>query len=408
MTVLMPNVTLFGIAPQALYLFLIMTAVVIASIPLLHAFLYFSKLNRFFLMFVIVSFVSLVWADDLGMALRMLAKLIAPLLFFLSAMVFFESDADLEVAERAIFCCCFAVLALALVNNLSGGSLGDARGTSKWVARNYLTAPFMSPANFSFLIGCGATLAFGNFLYSKRFRYLFMTAVFSAAVAWAFTRIAMAGLIAAFAVCLFFQTKSIIVKVLLPGGIVCAFLVLFISVDSFRDRMFHDAEWSTVNEAISSPNEMLDQLNTSGRGALWSMAADRFSDDNALVGAGLGAVDSWLAQDFDSLRLHSEFLRVRYDLGFLGLVLYGLAILYFFFLLIRIRSPSNKFVPISLAVLTFYTITLATDNTLNYVTEFGLYVYVLMAMAFVRNRLELTEQQNETRSSLNLDPIEAR
>ena len=277
--------------------------------------------------------------------------------------------------------------------------LGDPKGTEKWVNSNYLTTPFMSPANFSFLMGSGAILAFGNYLIDKKMMYLFLFVFLTGAVVWAFTRISIVGLIISIYICVLFLSKSYLVKIILPVIFLSVFIVMFLSIDSLINRMFHNDELIDVTEVLSNPEKLLGSLNTSGRSTLWGLAHKKFFNQSPILGSGVGSVDDWFADEYDSVRLHSEYLRVLYDLGILGLMLYIGAILYFYRLLLKVfRENDNvavkKNAAIAISGLTYYIITLATDNTLNYVTEFGVYIYAFIALALVRDNVSIINDKN--------------
>lgn len=388
-TMLMPSVSIYGINPQAAYLFLILFAISLACFRDVAFCMRSLQINIVFFIFLFYAFISVAWTSDYYIAIRMLTKLAAPFFLIVSVKMFLRRPNDLVLAEYVIFCCVIGVLIIAVTNNLSGGMLGDPRGTSKWIYRNYLTAPYMSPANFSFLMGSGAILAFGNYLSKLKIIYLLIYIILAAAVCWSFTRISIAGLVVGTSLCLLLLSKSNFIRIIAPTILILTIGIAFLTVDALKERMFFQEKKVSINKAVDNPTDIIDSINTSGRSHLWSIAIKKFFYKSPIFGAGIGSVDKWLGDKHRSMRLHSEYLRILFDLGLIGLSLYLLALTYFFLKLIKIYRSSDsasvekKYSVVAIATITYYGITLFTDNSLNYVTEFGVYVFTYIGFAHV-------------------------
>jgi hypothetical protein len=388
-TLLMPQTRFFSLHPQAAFLSGMLLAILIASFLRISAVLKEGLRFPAFLVFFTYALLSLVWADNLLFGLRMIAKLFAPFLFLLAALVFLRREWDLLCAEWMVFACCLLVLAIALANTLFNGFLGD---DPYWVQRRILTAPWMSPANFSFLIGSGALLALGNFFQSRKVRYLFLHGLFFAAVCWAFTRISIAGLVVATGLLVFRMARSPLAKAVVPVALCGTFVVSFFMIDTLRARMFKNPDVSFTMLAQSTPEKVESMLITSGRTALWKQAVDRFLHVSPVIGKGIGSVDAWLERRLLPSRLHSEYLRLLCDLGVGGLLLYLAAMLQMFLRVRRAGSAARddrtwKFASVAMAALVYYAITMVTDNSLNYVTEFGMYVFSFAAFALASSEI---------------------
>jgi O-antigen ligase len=104
--------------------------------------------------------------------------------------------------------------------------------------------------------------------------------------------------------------------------------------------------------------------------------------------AGLGSVDHWLNLGGGVNALHSEMLRTYLDTGALGLTLFVAGLAQLGYSVWRSAGPA-RVAPtrarvrsaLGCAALAYYVATLMTDNSLNYVSEFGLYVFALMGIA---------------------------
>lgn len=401
-TLFMPDVRFLqfmggGFGPQAIYLFVIVLAVFVAFI-FKFDFL-FREIVRYkaILLFLLFCGISFVWTSDIVYGVRMFIKLLSPFLFFVAMQAFLRGREDLKIAEKLIFICGLIVLSIALLNNLTNGMLAHDQDNMQWVYKNILTAPYMSPANFSFFMGSVAILALGNYLTTRKLGFLFLYVIFSVAVFWAFTRISMAGLVVASAISFFLLTRSIMLKILIPVVLVSLFVMAVFSVSSLRERMFMDSSLD-FTAVIADPDKAESMLHTSGRTFLWKEARKNLFDKSPLIGEGVGATDYWLDKQIPPSRLHSEYLHLACDVGLVGLALYILALLSLFVRLLSLRNKSqNKVVKqyavIAISSLAFYAITLATDNSLNYVSEFGLYVFSFIAFAVIAARENRNNEQ---------------
>lgn len=381
-----------GVNVQALYLFAMILAVWIAFLVRFDELIHEVVTYKAFFGFLIFCVISLAWTTDVVYGFRMLAKLLSPFLFYAAVKAFLRSKNDLKLAEKMIFASCLIVLFLALFNNLSGGWLGPDRQNMEWVRRNILTVPYMSPANFSFLLSCGALLALGNFMASKKLRFLILYGVFAGATFWAFTRISMVGLVIATSIYIFLMTRSLWVKITLPLILISILVVSIFAIPTFRARMFMDSD-ITLSAAVDNPEKAQALIYMSGRKQLWQDAKNNFIDQNPLMGRGVGSIDYWLDHRNPPSRLHSDYLRILADVGFIGLTLYIAAMIHFLKRLMALRRAAKnkdvkKYATVAISAMGFYAITLSTDNSLNYVTEFGLYVFSFVGLALLSEKLD--------------------
>lgn len=395
LTLLMPGTKFFdvfgGINPQATYLFILILAVWVAFLFKIQVLLKNSFKYAGFTTFLLFAAISLLWTTDLLLGLRMLAKLLAPFAFYAAMLAFLQTEKDLKLAERVIYICCLVVLTLALVNTLSGGILSDSTEETLLLSHNILKAPYMSPANFAFLMSCAALLALGNYIETRKKGLLVLYVVFALAILWAISRIAIAGFILGTTICIFMLVKSRLLKVIIPLTLILAIFISFFTIDSFRSRMFFSTSSINFSTILTNPEKVRNSIDSSGRDYIWGEASKKFSGKNTLTGSGLGSVDAWLRANFGPVQLHSDYLRIFYDLGYVGLALYILALLLFFKSLFRAyRRTTNpyikKYAAVAISVLALYSISLSTDNSLNYVTEFSLYVFSFIAFTFVAER----------------------
>lgn len=327
----------------------------------------------------------------------MLLKLASPFLFLVIMQSYVKTEDDIKKAERIIIACCIVEAILALVNTFGNGILNGGRDVL-WISKHLLSPAYMGPANFSCLIGIGALISLVRYLESKKNMYLVMYIVFAGCIFWAFVRITMAGLVIATVIVIMLMARNYFVKYIIPLSIVMTFIICFFTVDAFRTRMFFGdkIELSTLMHADIDKAASL--VNTSGRSLLWGKVNKEFLHKEPLLGSGVGAVDYWL-DNHGGTRLHGEYLRILSDLGVVGLLLYIYAMLQFVITLAGLYfnkcCGSIKIsVVVAFAGLIFYLTTLATDNSLNYISEFGLYVYSLLAFVLVKEQNVESSKKN--------------
>ncbi|RDH81027.1 MAG: hypothetical protein DIZ80_12965 [endosymbiont of Galathealinum brachiosum] len=401
LTTFMPDLILLGflggLAPQAAFLFFIVGAlafiIMFSDGMMLRALFKF----KFYALFIIYVLFSLTWSDSFIYGLRFTVKIISPFLLYMAVVGSIKSKKDFQNVEKVLLACVIVVILLAIINFASGGAIGGDKVKYKWIPLGVFTAPYMSPANFSFFISIGAIFSIGNYFYYRQTKYLIVFLVLAAIVFAAFTRISMAGLVFASGICMFILIKNKFVKYVFPLVVVFGFILMLFTVDKFRDRMFYNADEFDFSEAIESPEKFEKNFDTSGRIFLWSKVLEHYEESNGFIGGGVGSLDMLMDKEFKSLELHSEYLRLYLDLGVIGLVLYLLGLLQIILKLLKVSKQNNvskMYSAIAIGGIGFYLITLFTDNSLNYVTEFGHYVYALIGLA-ISSSIHLSDEDKE-------------
>jgi len=388
-TTFMPDFTFLGgiggLAPQAAYLFFIVFVLVLRLAISAWSYSYAIPRTVLFVIFLLYAMASLFWAPDFTFGFRFLVKLMAPLLilFFVTAVV--DDLTDARKLSVATLIAVGIVVGLAVANYVLGGAIGGAKVRDKWLGSDVLTAPYMSPANFSFFLSVPVIGLLAHLLFTKRVIFACLLSVPCVAIGLAFTRIAMLATVVGAALTFFLSTKNMLLRWSIPIGLVMAFTVSLFTVDALKERMFFEPQSVDYLDTFTSFDSFKRSVNTSGRLELWTSVSTDMGNDAAFFGHGIGATDTLLAYEYGGLRLHSELLRIYLDLGLLGLALYifGYCQLLGVLLVQQRATHDNQIWPtIAIGSLSVYGITLLTDNTLNYVTEFGVYVFATAGIAF--------------------------
>jgi O-antigen ligase len=354
--------------------------------------------------FLLFAAAGVLWAQNPAYGVRMLAKFSAPLFFLLACTSCLRTRPDVKSFEKAIMWSAWLSLVLALSNYVF--KYAPAFVSNKIT---FLTVPGSSGAVFSFHMSVAALLALGTYIYGKTRRHLFMTLLFSAAVFMAFTRISMVGLIIASSLLVMLSPGSKIVRLAFPLLVGCGFLILIFVNPTLKTRMFTDPGNVSAGAAASDPSSLLVHVHGSGRFEAWEIALNRFFYPNPIYGAGTGATQAWFYQGTRAHIgvLHSDYLRILCELGVVGLVLFGIAMIGYAGGLVkalrRNKLYDKKYSSVALACLLFYLITMATDNSLDYVLPFSNYLFCLVAIsAFVERMRRVSPVQGRRPSSLSM------
>lgn len=166
-----------------------------------------------------------------------------------------------------------------------------------------------------------------------------------------------------------YRLKSLpIIFLILSIGIASVFMI-----PSLKSKMFFDDNVSI--EDYQSGNISRDDINTNSREGMWKLLEQRLYKDHEICGCGTGAVQHEMHNNFkDYYGLdvpHSDFEQQKCDNGLIGLVLYGMIIIFIFWDCFR-TYWHTKWLPLKLCAIvagasvigvyaTFYS-----DNVINY------------------------------------------
>jgi O-antigen ligase len=292
--------------------------------------------------------------------------------------------------ETALYVTCAIACALAAAHLATGDLLGPRLAKTGPFGFAVLASPYTSGANFSFLILTGAATAYCRWLNDRRIVHLLLVILLATALLLSFVRVALAAFVMCIALIHVFRARRLVAIML--SIVALAVVAALASTDVFMKRMFykpHEVEWS---QALSDFDGFMANVNSSGRISIWSDAARDFSHESRWIGAGVGSVDTWIrAQGATGTELHSEVYRLYLETGWLGLGLYSAGLLAFWRAVrrgYREHARRGEPVPVQMqaaaVLLPAYALTLLTDNTLNYASEFGVVVFGLAGVALLQ------------------------
>ncbi len=247
----------------------------------------------------------------------------------------------------------------------------------------------------------GAILLSDYWLYNDR-RMLFY---FSLMVAIPIIALIRMGIAMIFAVAIFhFANRSVTGKVIIGVIICCVGMAVFYS-PGFQRKTFYSGQGDLASFTLKN-----DDLNTSGRTRMWSLA-ERDMKDHPWFGAGSRAdLRMLIRYKYKLKELHNDFIAVRYNSGWIGLgcLLFGFVAQ--FWLLYRLKSSIEDAYTalICYAALTIFIAWLGfmyTDNALKYSPFFGNLHFCLIAIVYSRmkkHRNELTKSVDNDLDSYSL------
>lgn len=386
----MPSLIIGGVNPQAALLLVFFLLLMAASLMQPQKLIITIQKSYLLFIFLLLSLASMLWTQSIGEGLGMTIKYATPFLLVVFVLSVVRSQKDLIRIDKSIIICGIILIVLGVINKLLGDPLDVGK---KYSGTLILVAPHMSPAPYSFLLAICALLSQANYLHGKKKVWLALFLLFYVGVMFAFVRISMVALLFSSMILYGVAKRNIYITYVAP--IVASFIAIFsvMFIKPLRDRMFFNGSQEVdFSLAISNFQLFLTAINTSGRTALWQSAFEYFDKVNIYLGAGSGSADSWVKHNTGALALHCDFLRIYFDLGLIGLVLFLLS----HWQLLRVaclkpknsenRSIHNKYKSLSVAAMLFYMITLFTDNTLNYVANIGMYLFAFIAISIFVSR----------------------
>jgi O-antigen ligase len=332
--------------------------------------------------FLVFCCVSLAYAPSMAYGLRMIAKLTAPFLFMLAILAVVKRESELRNMQTAIFGSGLILVGLALFSRAAGLDV-DPNVADTGISG--LGPPGMGPPVFSAHMLPVTMLAMAVYVCVPRVSTLIAVIVGAAAIILAFQRTSAAALYLGLAVILFLGTRGIW-RLLLPTMGILGLPALIVFSDTFRRRMFFSNESSDA--LLADPAKALGGVNSSGRFDLWAHVLGRFFQPHPVLGSGVGATQQFLAgrSAAGSGVAHSEYVRLLCEVGVVGLTLFMFAMISYLWRLRRYTAKSNN-VPLrvsafaAIAGLITYLVYCSTDNAFDYVTQFGIYVFGLIAVA---------------------------
>jgi hypothetical protein len=353
----------------------------------------YAKWHMVFLGFCLLS---LTYASSAAYGLRMIAKLVAPFLFMAVILTVAKSETELQKMRNAILASGVILLALALMARAAGIN-SDPNVSQSGLSG--LGPPGMGPPVFSAHMLPVAMVALAMCVSKPSLQSLGLVMMAAAAIIAALQRTSAAALYLGFSAILFLGTRGLW-RLVLPAAGLVGLPALMLFSEAFRRRMFFGE--ANPQQLIADPTKALQSINGSGRFDLWNIMLRKFFDPHPIVGSGIGSTQDYLYSLSGSGVVHSEYVRLLCEVGIVGTALFAIAVTSYFLRLASLTRPSNS-PSLTLRIsalaafgsLVSYIAYFSTDNGIDYVTQFGIYVFALIAVAIRENELAGAPQPQE-------------
>jgi O-antigen ligase len=357
------------------------------------------RYSRWHAVFIGFCMFSLVYASSTAYGLRMIAKLLGPFLFMIATLATIRTEGEIQTMRKAILGSGVVIVALALIARAMGIN-SDPNVTETGLSG--LGPPGMGPPVFSAHMLPVAMLALATFLIRPRITGVALVIMSALAIIAALQRTSAGALYLGFSVIFLFGTRGLW-RVLLPVMGFAGLPALMIFSPTFRRRMFFgDAD---SDKLLADPTKAAASVNGSGRFDLWDNMLGRFFSPHPITGSGIGSTQEYFYSHGGGGVVHSEYVRLLCEVGIVGLLLFVLALISYFW---RLRTYASKFsrdsqrIPALAAIgsLVTYAIYCSTDNAFDYVSQFGIYVFGLVAIAVKAGELASPAVQGEVAEAL--------
>lgn len=309
--------------------------------------------------------------------LRLLMKMVFPFLFFLAVAQLVRSWQEVDVYVRywigggIVASLCAPVLLLVTGSRFL------------YPADEFRFSPgFTSASSFSFYMLALFLYCYAQWRKQRSFGFAVLTGLFGIQTVLPLTRIAWAALLLGLTAFELFYVKGrkkwlvAAAIALLPALILYA---LVWSLPALQQRVFQTEEVDSDLPAV----EQAQSVGLTGRGTVWLAGLEDYREHSLLLGQGIGSSDHYFMSLFGTVA-HNEYLRVLYDGGAVGLVLFMFANLSLLRWLGKIRrneySAVRAYSAIGVALVLAYLVVALTDNPLDYYLLFTQYVFFVLGV----------------------------
>jgi O-antigen ligase len=345
----------------------------------------FSALGKPWLLFLGFAATTLVLSMNHLEGLRLLLKLAYPFLTFLIVVGLAGTSERIDQLMRYTL---LAALLYAVIVNpilaLNGGYRYDPDGSLR------VGGLGMGDNAFGFYITAMLMICISRFMVRKEISYLLFSLILIGWVALTGSRIAAIASIVGIGIigcltALSSGNRKMIVATF--AAVVVAAVVLVPNV--LQRSLGFVPTPAELLSLVSNPLTLYNSVNWMGRELLWAILWGAFMS-SPIIGLGLGSSTAVIMETFPNQNVkvaHNEYMRLATDTGILGLLLLTVALGTWFFALVRMTRRGNarvrEFTYPALAVIVAWALIAATDNAIDYYSNFSQYMGFLMAGAVV-------------------------
>lgn len=336
-------------------------------------------------LFVMLAFVSalVVGFQGSGVGIKMFARILFPVLVFALVVVEYRNEPrpgkiiDLYLVLGAVIS--VVVFALSRSNY----------SVIHWSAGVDRLSGLGSVADHAYLMGLLCILSYVRFRTSKnKLRYLALFAVFAAQLLMTVTRGAIgATFVAIICIELFGSRQQVTQKIAMIGIMGLVMVAATILYKPLNERIFA-THYKDSSQSASTSQMLSKSFERSGRSDLWKYVFDRiFSDFHLATGYGVGRADIDIGEALGGMP-HNEYLRILYELGLPGMLLFLACLMQLWVLARRIvkhvdPADLSPVVQCCVGIVVFYCFGALVDNMISKYKNVGVPLYLFAGLAVV-------------------------
>lgn len=275
-----------------------------------------------YLMFVLWAVFSMTYSSEQYQGLMLIIKYILPLLYL------WLGYNAINTKEEFILFLKVALIVMIVYAFLIGGFAYKLYPPVYFVLLFKIKQFFISYAALADFHSALIVVPIALYLIYKENKYLILTAIIFLSSLLFVVRTGLGGI--ALAISFFFfiiyRLKAVPYIAMCLIGLLC----IFMFVPSVKEKMFIEGEQPSGAE-IS-----FDSIQSNGREFIWETNLDKFYAPSPVIGSGLGESVAFTKDSFAVHLIHSDYIQILCDMGFVGIVLFGL-----FFLSVIVKVFRN-------------------------------------------------------------------
>ena len=236
------------------------------------------------------------------------------------------------------------------------------------------------------VVMCAISLAM-LYATSKK-KYVWLILLFLAYPLISTIRTGLVGITVCFTVFFLFRYKWKALPAI--AFVIAAAVLVILYVPNIRDKMFR--KQMTAEEIVENSGSMtIEDIDTSGRQAMWEWSLRNFYQKNKVLGVGVGNLQKVFysgKHPFGAIKVvHNDYVQIVSDTGLIGLILYlviGLSMVIHSFLIYN-NKQNNEMIKLCAIVagssIVGIMLTSYTDNAVNYTLATYCYPFAFYGMA---------------------------
>jgi O-antigen ligase len=344
-----------------------------------------GPLGRTWIVFLAFSAATIALSLDRLEGLRLLFKLAYPFLTFL--IVIGVASTRARAFELMKWTLATAAVYTLIINPIlvaNGGYHVDYEGVLRVSGLGIGHNPF------AFYLLAMLLLVFARFTVRLQLRYLWFSVVLLGWMAATGTRIAALAAVVGMSVIGILAARSSGDKRILAAAFTASVVAGAIFLPIVLARSFgYVPSAGELLELVRNPLALYNSINWSGRQILWAVLWGALMA-SPIIGLGLGSSAAVIRETFATAGIrdaHNEYMRLATDIGFLGVLLFLIAVGTWLISMLRLSASSDRdvreFSYAGAALAIAFLIVAMTDNAIDFYSNFSQYLGLVVGCAVI-------------------------